>query len=264
MSLKNPLKLSLKESLAQKKPLIGTFIKTPHFHNTEVLAHTNFDVLCLDAEHAPFNRSDLDTCVLAAKSQQMPVVIRVQDTENSTMLNALDLGADGIVLPHILNAEHASKIVKKCFYGPDGRGYAGSTRFAGYTTKTLTENLENNKNHTCVIAQIEDVEAVNDIDAICQVEGIDCIFIGRMDLTVALGQTNPSHPDVLAAVELIVKAANKYGKNCGMFVGDLSELPHWISLGVSLFLLGSDHGFMLSGAQQLQQTFTDAIKNAEK
>jgi len=258
------LKLSLKESLAQKKPLIGTFIKTPHFHNTEVLAHTNLDVLCLDAEHAPFDRSHLDTCVLAAKSQQMPVVIRIPDTENATILNALDLGADGIVLPHILNAEHARSVVKKCFYGPEGRGYAGSTRFAGYTTKKIPENLANNKNQTCVIAQIEDLEAVNDIDAICQVEGIDCIFIGRMDLTVALEQTDASHPDVLAAVEKVVDAANKHGKNCGMFVGDLTELPRWISLGVSLFLLGSDHGFMLSGAQQLQQKFTDAIKKANQ
>jgi 2-keto-3-deoxy-L-rhamnonate aldolase RhmA len=254
----------LKQSLAQNKPLIGTFIKTPHFHNTEVLAHTNLDVLCLDAEHAPFDRADLDTCVLAAKSQQMPVVIRVPNTENSTLLNALDLGADGIVLPHILNAEHARSVVKKCFYGPDGRGYAGSTRSAGYTTKKIADNLANNQNQTCVIAQIEDLEAVDDIDAICQVEGIDCIFIGRMDLTVALEQTNASHPDVLAAVEKVVSAANKYSKSCGMFVADLSELPRWISLGVSLFLLGSDHGFMLSGARQLQQKFADAIKQSEQ
>lgn len=255
--------MSLKQSLAEKKPLLGTFIKTPHFHNTEVLAHTSLDVLCLDAEHAPFDRADLDTCVLAAKSQQKPVVIRVPDTENSTLLNALDLGADGIVLPHIMNAEHAQRVVKKCFYGPDGRGYAGSTRFAGYTTKKLPDNLANNKSQTCVIAQIEDLEAVDDIEAICQVEGIDCIFIGRMDLTVALEQTNASHADVLAAVEKVVTAANKYGKNCGMFVGDLTELPQWIAQGVSLFLLGSDHSFMLSGAKQLQQTFDDAVSKSK-
>jgi 2-keto-3-deoxy-L-rhamnonate aldolase RhmA len=85
-----------------------------------------------------------------------------------------------------------------------------------------------------------------------------------MDLTIALEQTDASHPEVLAAVEKVVNAANKHGKNCGMFVGDLSELPRWISLGVSLFLLGSDHGFMLSGAQQLQQKFTDAIKKANQ
>lgn len=256
--------MSLKNKLATKQPIIGTFIKTPHFHNTEVLAHTSLDVLCLDAEHAPFDRADLDKCVLAAKSQQKPVIIRVPNTENSSILNALDIGADGVVLPHILNAEHAREVVKKCFYGPEGRGYAGSTRFAGYTTKKLPENLKSNANQTCVIAQIEDLEAVNNIDEICQVEGIDCIFIGRMDLTVALEQTNASHPDVMAAVEKVVDATNKYNKNCGMFVGDLTELPRWIAMGVSLFLLGSDHNFMLSGAAQLKQTFTDAITKSKR
>ena len=256
--------MSLKNKLTTKQPIIGTFIKTPHFHNTEVLAHTSLDVLCLDAEHAPFDRADLDKCVLAAKSQQKSVIIRVPNTENSSILNALDIGADGVVLPHILNAEHAREVVKKCFYGPEGRGYAGSTRFAGYTTKKLPENLKSNANQTCVIAQIEDMEAVNNIDEICQVEGIDCIFIGRMDLTVALEQTNASHPDVMAAVEKVVDATNKYNKNCGMFVGDLTELPRWIAMGVSLFLLGSDHNFMLSGAAQLKQTFTDAITKSKR
>lgn len=251
---------TLKQQLASKKPLVGTFIKTPHFHNTEVLAHSDLDVLCLDAEHAPFNRADLDQCVLAARSQQKPVVIRVPDTENATILNALDIGADGVVLPHILNAEHARQVVKKCFYGPEGRGYAGSTRFAGYTTKKISDNLANNANETCVIAQIEDLSAVDDIEAICQVDGIDCIFIGRMDLTVALEHTDASHPEVIAAVDKIVTAAKKYNKNCGMFVGNLAELPDWLAKGVSLFLLGSDHGFMLNGAKQLQNTFNEAVE----
>lgn len=255
--------MSFKKKLASRKPLIGTFIKTPHYHNTEVLAHTELDVLCLDAEHAPFNRADLDQCVLAAKSQQKPVVIRVPDTENATILNALDIGADGVVLPHILNAEHARQVVKKCFYGPEGRGYAGSTRFAGYTTNKLPDNLKNNINETCVIAQIEDLSAVEDIDAICQVDGIDCIFIGRMDLTVALEHIDASHEDVLSAVKKIVAAANKHNKNCGMFVGNLAELPQWLAMGVSLFLLGSDHGFMLNGAQQLQNTFNAAVTALE-
>ncbi|PAJ76275.1 aldolase [Pseudoalteromonas sp. NBT06-2] len=251
--------MNLKQSLAQKTPLVGTFVKTPHFHNTEVLAYSSLDLLCLDAEHAPFDRAAIDTSILAAKSQNKPIVVRIPDSENATILNALDLGADGIVIPHILSAEHARSVVQKSFFGPDGRGYAGSTRFAGYTTHELSGNLAANKSNTCVIAQIEDLEAVDDIDAICQVDGIDCIFIGRMDLTVALKQTTPSHPDVLKAVEKIVTSTQKHGKNCGMFVGDLTELPHWIASGVSLFLLGSDHGFMLSGAQQLQQIFADAV-----
>jgi 2-keto-3-deoxy-L-rhamnonate aldolase RhmA len=255
--------MNFKQALAAGEPLLGTFIKTAHFHNTEVLAHSSLDVLCLDAEHVAFDRSALDTCILAAKSQQKPIIIRVPDTENATILNALDLGADGVVLPHILNSCHAKRVVKKCFFGPDGRGYAGSTRFSGYTTNSLADNLAANKNNTCVIVQIEDIEAVDDIEAICQVDGIDCIFIGRMDLTVALQQTDPAHPSVLEAVQKIVDAATKYHKPCGMFVGNLDELTHWIEAGVSLFLLSSDHGFLLAGARQLEQQFQQACRTTK-
>lgn len=250
--------MNLKQKLANKQPLIGTFIKTTHYHNTEVLAHSPLDLLCLDAEHAPFTRADLDTCILAAKSKNMPTVVRVPNTESSTLLNALDIGADGLVLPHICSAQQARAIVKKCFYGNDGRGYAGSSRFGGYTTKTLPENLDANKNETCVIAQIEDLSALDEIDEICQVEGIDCIFVGRMDLTVSLGETDAKAPNVLAAVKQIVTAAHKANKATGMFVADLNELPLWLEMGVSLFLLSSDHSFLLSGAKALKNTFEQA------
>ncbi|TRX56770.1 HpcH/HpaI aldolase family protein [Thalassomonas sp. M1454] len=245
----------LKQKIRNQQPLLGTFIKTTHYHNTEVLALSNLDLLCLDAEHAPFDRSDLDQCVLAAKANNKPVVIRVPDANDSTLLNALDIGADGVVLPHIKTAKQAIEICKKCFFGDGGRGFAGSTRFAQYTTAGIPKTLEKSVNQTCVIAQIEDLVALDEIDQICQIDDIDCIFIGRIDLTISLGQTNPSHPSVVAAVETIVNACNTHNKACGMFVGNLAELPQWKKLGVSLFLLGSDHNFLLSGANTLRAAF---------
>ena len=255
--------MTLKQQLASKKPIVGTFIKSSHYHNTEVLSYSDLQLLCLDAEHAPFDRSDLDSCVLAARANQMPVLIRVPNNEPSTLLNALDIGADGVVLPHIINAAQLTTTVKKCFFGNEGRGYAGSSRFAGYTTQAIGDNLANNRNNTCVIAQIEDLQALDEIDEICQVDGVDCIFVGRMDLTVSLGTTNAKDEKVLAAVNTIVETAHKHGKTTGMFVGDLSELPHWISAGVSLFLLNSDHGFMLAGAKSLKATFDNAVSNSQ-
>jgi 2-keto-3-deoxy-L-rhamnonate aldolase RhmA len=255
--------MTLKQQLASKNPIVGTFIKSSHYHNTEVLSYSDLQLLCLDAEHSPFDRSDLDSCVLAARANQMPVLIRVPNNEPSTLLNALDIGADGVVLPHIISAEQLTATVKKCFFGNEGRGYAGSSRFAGYTTQAIGDNLTNNRNNTCVIAQIEDLQALDEIDEICQVDGVDCIFVGRMDLTVSLGTTNAKDEKVLAAVNTIIETAHKHGKTTGMFVGDLSELPHWISAGVSLFVLSSDHGFMLSGAKSLKATFDNAVSNSQ-
>lgn len=250
--------MNLKQKLNAKQLLLGTFIKSTHYHNTEVLAHTNLDVLCLDAEHAPFDRGDLDSCIMAARTKNMPTLIRVSNTDHATLLSSLDIGADGLVLPHIKTPEQAKAIIKNCFYGNNGRGYAGSSRFAGYTTHALTDNLASNKSSTCIIAQIEDADALDNIEQLCQIDEIDCIFIGRMDLTISLGETNPSAPIVLEAITKIAKAAAKYNKCCGMFVGNLSELSHWQSLGVSFYLLGSDHSFLLSGAKQLREQFETA------
>jgi 2-keto-3-deoxy-L-rhamnonate aldolase RhmA len=244
-----------KQALANKQPLLGTFIKTPHFHNTEVLSKVGFATLCLDAEHAPFDRRDLDTCILAAKANQQHVLVRIPNDHHDTILNTLDLGADGIVVPHVKSAQQLQNIVEQCYYGHNGRGYAGSTRMAGYTTNNMQQNLAHNANNTVVIAQIEDLDALDQLDAICQVTGVDCLFIGRMDLTVALGETDPNAPKVLETVTKIVQVANKYELATGMFIANLDELDHWLKQRVSLFLLGSDHSFILSGARQLQAKF---------
>lgn len=250
-----------KQHLSQQLPLLGTFVKTPHSHNTEVLSTIGFSTLCLDAEHAPFDRTSLDQCVLAAKANQQHVIIRLPNDHHDTILNALDLGADGIVVPHVKSAAQIERVVKHSYYGHNGRGYAGSTRMAGYTTVNLKNNLLHNKENTSVIAQIEDLDALAELDDICQVDGLDCIFIGRMDLTVALGETDPNAPKVIETVNNIVATAQKYRMPTGMFIANLDELDDWLKQQVSLFLLGSDHSFMLAGARQLQLRFNQATKS---
>lgn len=250
---------NLKQDLAQKKPILGTFLKTPHYHVAEVLARSALEVLCIDAEHAAYSRSDLDANVLSCRANNMPSLIRVQNDQPETLLNALDIGATGVVVPHVKSAEQLRNIVKHCFYGEAGRGYAGSTRAAGYTTQGIQTNLDINRQSTVVVAQIEDLEALDNIEQICQVKNVDCLFVGRMDLTIALGETNPKAQSVLDAVNLIVETANRHNVTTGMFVGDLSELSEWIKKGVSLFLLSSDQSFMLSGAKSLHDNFIQAI-----
>ena len=202
----------LKQALKNKQSLLGTFIKTPHYNVIEVLAHASMDVLCLDAEHAPFSRQDLDTCILAARAGNMPVLVRTPNDAPETLLNVLDMGADGVVVPHVKTAEQLIAIVRHCHYGAGGRGYAGSSRFAGYTTKPLSENLEAGKN-VSIVAQLEDLDAIDNIEAIAHVDGVDCLFIGRMDLTVALGETRADAPKATAQRSKS-RASDKQLANC--------------------------------------------------
>jgi staphyloferrin B biosynthesis citrate synthase len=244
--------MSFKERLAQGEYVLGTFLKTPHAHLVEVLANTGLDCICLDAEHAPFDRRDLDTCILAARANSFPVLVRIDHAGDHQILNALDCGADGIVIPHVKTAEQARAIAKACHYGPGGRGYAGSSRSAGYGLTSMADHQAASAARTTVIVQIEDVEALDEIDAIAAVGGIDALFVGRIDLTVALGCVDFDDPKVIAAVDLIVGACVKAGRAVGMFLPRPADVAQWRAKGVTFFLLGSDHSFMRAGAAAMR------------
>jgi 2-keto-3-deoxy-L-rhamnonate aldolase RhmA len=232
--------------------LSGTWIKTPHPHVVEVLALSALDVLVLDAEHAPFDRGSLDQCILAARAGGKPVLVRPASSAHEHILNALDLGADGVILPHIRTAEEAADAVKACHYTSGGRGYAGSSRAAGYTTKGMAKHRADAKN-VVVIAQIEDVEGVDNTEAIAAVDGIDALFVGRADLTIAFGAETPDDAVVVDAVDRICAAGKAAGRTTGMFLGRVGDVPQWRDKGASLFILGSDHDFLLQGAARLAE-----------
>jgi 2-keto-3-deoxy-L-rhamnonate aldolase RhmA len=242
---------AFRERLLAGERLIGTFVKTPAPIVVEVLGLTDLDCLCIDAEHAPFDRTAIDGALAMARASAMPALVRVPSASPEHILNALDCGATGVVAPHIRSAVEAAAFAKACRYGAGGRGYAGSSRAAGYGTRSMAEHLAASAANTVVVAQIEDPEAVDDIDAIAAVEGIDVLFIGRVDLTVAYGATSQDDPRVIAAVERVCAAAVRHGRRVGMFLARPGDVAIWAEHGASLFMLGSDHGFLLQGAASL-------------
>jgi 2-keto-3-deoxy-L-rhamnonate aldolase RhmA len=244
--------VGFRDRLIAGELLAGTWVKTPHPHVVEVLSHTSLDCMVLDAEHAPFDRAALDLCILAARAGGKTVLVRPQSASHAQILNALDCGADGVILPHIRGAAEATDAVKACHYVSGGRGYAGSSRAAGYTTKGMAKHRADAQG-VMVIAQIEDVEGVDNIDASASMPGIDALFIGRADLTISYGAATPDDAVVVGAVERIVAAGKAAGRATGMFLGRPSDVPMWRDQGASLFILGSDHDFLLQGAANLAQ-----------
>ncbi|MEM6898844.1 MAG: aldolase/citrate lyase family protein [Pseudomonadota bacterium] len=242
--------MSLKQSLRDKTPLIGTFIKTPSAMICEVMGRSDLDVICLDAEHSPFDRRDVNDCILALEHVGKPSLVRVPANRPEYILNALDCGASGVLVPHVITGEDAAALAENAHFGT-GRGYAGSTRAAGYGARKMAEHKAKSAESTVVIAQIEDAEALDHLDDIFAVGGIDAFFIGRADLSVSLGTEGPNDAAVIEAVEAICAKGQEAGVCIGMFTANLDELPKWRALGASLFLLGSDHSFMLKGAAEL-------------
>ena len=243
--------MMLKQRLASGERIVGTFIKTPSPIIVEVFGLSGLDCLCLDAEHAPFDRIAIDSCALAARAVGMDLLVRVPVANPEHILNALDCGATGIVAPQLRSADEARALVRACQYGAGGRGYAGSSRAASYAAMPMARHLAGSAERTIVVAQIEDPEAVDAIEEIAAVDGVDALFVGRVDLTVAYGAESQDDPRVVAAVERICRAGRDRGRAVGMFLARIEDVPIWTAQGASLFLLGSDHAFLLSGAADL-------------
>ncbi len=241
-----------KRRLRAREPLLGCFVKTPHAMVIEALADSALDCVCLDGEHAPFDRRDLDHCILAARAGGLPALVRVPSGAPHEILNALDLGAAGVVVPHVRSQAEAQAVARASAYGPGGRGYSGGIRATDYAAPPMTDRLAQARAETSVIVQIEDVEALEHVEAIAQVDGVDAVFIGRIDLTVALGENDPKAGRVMDVVSDVAARCLAAERAVGMFTPDLSEVVGWRAKGVSLFLLGSDLGFLKVGAAKLR------------
>ncbi len=237
------------------EPIAGTFIKTPSPIVAEVLGLSKLDVFCIDAEHAPFGRLELDLCVAAFRAADRPSLVRTASDSSTEIRNALDSGATGVLVPHVTNASQAAHIVSAAHFGEGGRGFAGSTRAAEFTNKRMPQHLADSREQTTVIVQIEDLAALDHVAEIAAVDGVDAIFIGRIDLAVAMGKS-PSDGTVISAVQDICAAAAEVGTTIGMFTPDLEEIPSWREAGASLFLLDSDQGMILAGANRLAESLS--------
>lgn len=242
---------TFRDRLRAGEMLIGTWVKTPCPDVCEVLCATELDVLCLDAEHAPFDRAALDACIRVLRAGDMPCLVRVPDANPTGLQQALDSGATGVVVPHVTTRQDAEAIARACHFGSGGRGYAGSTRAAGFGSISIPEHLRLSRARTTVVAQIEDAEALAELDDIAACDDVDALFIGRIDLTVSLGESRTDAPRVLGAVQKICDAARSRQRSVGMFFGDLGELAGWRAAGASLFLLESDQAFLRQGAAAL-------------
>jgi len=237
--------------------LVGTFLKTPTSHGAEIVGDLGFDFVVIDQEHAPFDRASTDVALLAARALNVPALVRVGGTE--TILSVLDCGAIGVLVPHVATAADAKKIAALCRYRGGRRGFATSTRAGRYTAVPMWRHINESDANTVVIVQIEDPEALDEIEIIAAVDGIDALFIGRGDLTAAFGDESKDPPRVREAVEQICAAAKKASKPICVYVGSDAEAAWLKSLGATMFVISSDQGFLREGAARALASIRRAV-----
>ena len=238
--------------------LLGTFIKTPTSHTTEVIGSLGFDFVVIDEEHSPFDRGTIDQALLGARAAGTAGIVRVSEASAAQLLAVLDDGAAGILAPHVDSAERAKEIVACCRYRGGKRGYSNTNRGGGFGATGVWEHVDRRDAETVVIAMIEDAAALDRLDEIMAVDGLDGVFIGRGDLTVALGATGYGDPRVQGATEKIIAAARAGNKRVCIMVANAAEAAQWQAFGVSSFIVSSDQGFLRSAALKTRGEF-DAL-----
>lgn len=259
MTPPRPAYTDFRRRLRAREHVLGTFIKTPTTHATEILGMLGFDFVVIDQEHAPFSSSVIDTMVLAARASNIAGIVRIGDPSDANILSVLDCGASGILVPHVDSARKARDIVAACRYRGGHRGFANTTRAGRYGEATFPEHMAAQDAQVTCIAMIEDLAALDDIDAIAAVEGIDAFFIGRGDLTAALGAPSMTSPETHRVVAPIMAAARKAGMPIIMLSPDRADAMAMATLGATAFMVSSDQGMLKQAARQALSDFAPPL-----
>ena len=252
-----PAMPSFRQRLRARELLVGTFIKTPVSHPVEIMGAAGFDFVVIDQEHAPFDRVAVDALILGGQAAMLPVLVRVPGSEARDILPVLDCGAQGVLVPHVDSAARAAQVVAEARYGGGRRGFTNSSRAGRYGAAGFQQHVTDSDANTAVMAMVEDVAALDVLPQIMAVPGLDAVFIGRGDLSIALGVDTPGAPAVIDATEKIAAAARLADKALCAHV-DRVDSPDvaWLrTLGVTAFIVASDQGLMRRAALQTVAAF---------
>lgn len=200
------------------------------------------DFLILDLEHSGFTFETAKLAVVSARAAGLPLVVRVPSHDGKDLARACDIGADGVMVPMVESAEQARAIVAAVKYAPQGhRGVSQLQMHDRYRAGGFAEKASAANEALSVIIQIESGDGADAADAIAAVPGVDCLWIGHMDLSCSLG--TPGRFDTApfrAAVEKVLAAARRHGRRAGRLAPNASEAAALVTAGFDCLALGTD------------------------
>jgi 4-hydroxy-2-oxoheptanedioate aldolase len=243
-----------KRALKEKKPQIGMWSSLSSPIVAEILAHAGFDWVLLDTEHSPNELPMVMSQLHAMAGGSATPVVRPAWNDMVLVKRFLDIGAQSLLLPYVQTAEEAREAVRYARYPLDGvRGVAGATRAAGYgRTK---DYLKRAHEEICLLVQAETRKSLGNLEAICETEGVDGVFIGPNDLSADLGYLgNWQHPEVWKVMEDAAKRIRKCGKAPGILVGE-ADGRRCLDMGYLFVAVGADTGTLVRGADALAAKF---------
>ena len=245
---------TFRQALIEQRRQVGLWVTFEHGAIAEVLADSGFDWLLFDMEHSPTDLLHVGHQLLAVRGRPTAAIVRVPILDMAWVKRVLDAGAPNIMIPNVRSAEEARQAVAYTRFAPEGlRGVAGSTRAGNFTR--YKDFMARANDEIGVIVQIESREALDDLDAICRVPGVDAVFIGPSDLAAALGYRGQvNHPEVQAAIAKAFAVARAAGTSAGVLAGD-GRAEHYFEAGATMVGVGTDLNLLIAGADAVVKRY---------
>lgn len=230
---------SFKSRLLAGEKLLGTMITLPCPATAEILAGVGFDWFFIDGEHGPLGTTEI-LAILQAVSHRVTCIVRVPEAAEVPIKKVLDIGAHGIIVPQVNTVEQAQNVVRWARYSPAGARGVGLARAHGYGA-TFAEYIESANEELVVCVQAEHKTAVENIEEIVRVPGIDAIQLGPYDLSASMGKMGQiDDPEVVVALERIYAASKRAGLPVGCFGVTTKNVQQDIARGSTMICAGTD------------------------
>lgn len=234
-----------KHQLKDGNVVIGTGQRIPAPALTELLGYADFDFVFLDAEHGAMGWTQIEAMVLAAYAADVTPVVRVLHNDPALVMRALDVGAQGILIPHCCNAAAAQRYVDGALYPPIGKRGVGPSRGIKWGAIPQDEYFSVINDEVLLMAMIEDAEAVEDIEEICKVPGLDVLIVGTSDLAASYGLPGQhDHPRIKEATAHVLEVGNTHGVAISKPARSIDDATEAIEQGYRVVTLGTAEAFI--------------------
>ena len=231
-------------------PPLGTLLSLPSPEIVEIAVDAGFDWLFLDMEHGLLDPAAVQRMIQTAAGR-VPCMVRVSAHDAVAIGKALDTGADGLIFPHVNSAAEAQACVRAALYPPDGARSVGIARAQGYGAR-LAEAVAGENGRVALIAQIEHIRAVRNIEKILEVSGLAAVFIGPYDLSASLGiPGRVQDPSVQEAIGQVRTAAFKFGIPAGLFAGGSEAARAALGRGFEFVCVSTDTLLFADAARRM-------------
>ncbi len=256
-----PPRGGLRHRVLAGEPSIGAFVNLGSVAAAELVARAGFDWVVIDLEHGMGGEGDLHAQLLAVQGTPTTAVVRVASAERLRVGRALDMGADGLMVPRLETPADVADTLSWMRYPPAGiRGVALPNRGGGYGELGHGELAATVNDRLLGVFQVESPEAVAAADQVAAIDGVDVLFVGPADLSHAMGIPGRlDEPAFVAALDAVVAASRANGKSAGILLRDSSGVAAARAQGFTFIGVGSDAGFVTEGARRQLAAARDAL-----